>query len=398
MPYPAITSKMHKAAALGCAVLVCLFSSLAWSMDYVVPDDYPMISFAMELAEPGDTIVVKPGVYNERIVMKEGVSLVSYSGDDGDEEVAGPGLKKVLKRALRTIIDGSGIEESGYLIRFPSETTEEMMVDGFTFRNMPKYVSSLQLFLMEIRGCSPVVVNCIFTGNQSGGGILSTGLGVGMGPPLDTAARPLIRNNVIYSNMGTGIANGSNSAAIITDNEIFNNRFPESAQKHQFAPAVGVREQARPLIENNLCYRNETGIGAINFDYNTFESISQDLIIRNNEIYENLMGGIGIRGIGGAHLRNSVIIENNRIFDNMEAGIRCTRVGKATIISNRIYRNRKSGISLWNVQHGIVEKNEIFGNLTAGIRLLDVPEAELRKNRIYQNVTAGIDFIGWKKK
>ena len=392
------TSRLTAVATLIYAAMISLIPVQGWSMEYVVPDDYPMISFAMELAEPGDTIVVKPGVYNERIVMKEGVSLVSYAGDDGDQEVPGPGRKMVLKRALRTIIDGSGIEESGYLISFPSETTEEMTVDGFTFRNMPKYVSSLQLFLMEIRGSSPVVANCIFTGNQSGGGILSTGLGVGMGPPLDTAARPLIRNNIIYSNMGTGIANGSNSAAIITDNEIFNNRFPESAQKHQFAPAIGIREQARPLIENNLCYRNETGIGAINFDYNTFGSISQDLVIRNNEVYENLMGGIGIRGIGGAHLRNSVVIEHNRIFNNMEAGIRCTRVGKALIKANRIYRNRKSGISLWNVQQGIVEENEIFGNLTAGIRLIDVPKVSLRKNRIYENVTAGIDFIGWKKK
>jgi len=369
----------------------------ALGMELIVPDDYPMISFAMELAEPGDTIVVKPGVYNERIILKQGVSLVSYDGDDGNEEVPGPGRKKVLKRTLRTIIDGSGIEESGYLISFPSETSEEMLVDGFTFRNMPKYVSSLQLFLMEIRGCSPVVANCIFTGNQSGGGILATGLGVGMGPPLDTAARPLIRNNVIYGNMGTGISNGGNSAAIITDNEIFNNRFPDSPQKQLFAPAIGVREQARPLIENNLCYRNGTGIGAINFDTNTFESIADDLVIRNNEVYENFMGGIGIRGIGGAHLKSRVIIEHNRIFRNMEAGIRCTKIQQATIRSNRIYRNRKSGISLWDVERGIVEKNEIFGNLTAGVRLLDVPSVSLRKNRIYENVTAGIDFIGWKK-
>lgn len=398
MPSSPVTSRLTVAATLICAALICLLCTPGWSMELMVPDDYPMISFAMEFAGPGDTIVVKPGVYNERILMKEGVSLVSYAGNDGDQEVPGPGRKMVLKRALRTIIDGSGIEESGYLVSFPSETTEKMTVDGFTFRNMPEYVSSLQLFLMEIRGCSPVVINCIFTGNRSGGAILSTGLGMGMGPPLATATRPLIRNNVIYGNMGTGIANSSNSAAMITDNEIFNNRFPYSAQKHQFAPAIGIREQARPLIENNLCYRNETGIGAINFDNNTFKSISRDLVIRNNEIYENLMGGIGIRGIGGSHLRNRVIIEHNRIFDNMEAGIRCTKIQQATIRANRIYRNRKAGVSLWNIEQGIVEDNEIFGNLTAGIRLLDVPAVSLRKNRIYQNVTAGIDFIGWKKK
>ncbi len=363
----------------------------------VVPDDYPMISFALELAQPGDTVVVKPGIYNERIVMKEGITLVSYAGDNGNEEVPGPGHKKVLRRALRTIIDGSGIEEAGYLISFPSETTEEMVVDGFTFRNMPKYVSSLQLFLMEIRGSSPKVINCIFTGNKSGGGILSTGLGVGMGPRLKTTARPLIENNVIYHNMGTGISNGSNSAATIRNNEIFDNRFPDTPQKHQFAPAIGIREQARPLIEGNLCYRNETGIGAINFDAAQGETANDDLVIRNNDIYENLMGGIGVRGIGGAHIRNRVVIEHNRIYSNMEAGIRCTKIDRATIIANRIYRNRKAGVSLWDVGHAVVEKNEIFGNLTSGIRLLDVPVISLKGNRIYENVTTGIDLIDWKK-
>ncbi len=369
----------------------------ASAIELVVPDDFPMISFAMEMAESGDTIIVKPGVYNERIKLKDGVSLVSYAGDDGDELVQGPGRKKVLRRALRTIIDGSDIEEPGYLLSFPQEATGEMMVDGFTFRNMPKYVSSLQLFLMEIRGCSPVVTNCIFTGNKSGGGILSTGLGVGMGAPIATA-KPLITNNVIYGNMGTGIANGSNSGALITNNELFDNRFPEQSHKQQFAPAIGVREQARPLIENNLCYHNETGIGAINFDANTFPNLDKDLVIRGNEIYENLMGGIGIRGIGGANIKNRVIIENNTIYANMEAGIRCTKLDMATIRDNRIYSNRKSGVSLWNVQRGIITGNEIFKNYTAGVRLLAVPMVSLKKNSIYENVTAGVDFIGWKKK
>ncbi len=399
---PKASSPLRKTGATAPTLLMIIVIALltarpACSDTLVVPDDYPMISFAIEMAQPGDTVLVKPGTYNERISMKEGITLVSYAGNDGNVEVPGPGHKKVLRRTLRTIIDGSGIEEAGYLISFPSETTEEMVVDGFTFRNMPKYVSSLQLFLMEIRGCSPKVVNCIFTGNKSGGGILSTGLGVGMGPRLKTTARPLIENNIIYNNMGTGISNGSNSAAIIRNNEIFNNRFPDTPQKHQFAPAIGIREQARPLIENNLFYRNEIGIGAINFDAAQGETANDDLVIRGNDISENLMGGIGIRGIGGAHIRNRVVIEHNNIYSNMEAGIRCTKIDRATIVFNRIYRNSKSGISLWDVGQGIIERNEIFGNLTSGIRLLDVQSVSLKGNSIHENVTTGIDFIGWKK-
>jgi len=141
--------------------------------DIVVPDQHMTIGEAIDAASFGDTVYVKPGRYSERIEMKEGVSLVSFAGTDGNELVDGPGNKKVLKRTVRTIIDGAGIEAPGYLVSFPKDTTAPMKLDGFTIMNMPKYVSGINLFLMEVRGCSPEVVNNIVTKNRSWGGILS---------------------------------------------------------------------------------------------------------------------------------------------------------------------------------------------------------------------------------
>jgi parallel beta-helix repeat protein len=373
-------------------LLLFLFASRLSAEELIVPDDYFSITEAMELAESGDTIIVMPGTYNERIAIKEGVNLCSFVGDDGNELVAGPGQKKILKRTLRTIIDGSDLEEPGYLISFASDTTAAMKVDGFTLQNLPKYISGINLFLMEIRGCSPVVVNNVFTGNRSWGGILATGLGVGMGPALETEARPLIENNIVYANDGPGIANGGNSSATIVNNEIFNNEFPKSGNNSSFAPAVGIRENGRPIIDNNFCYANEVGIGAINF-----ASHVQPLIIKNNKIFNNKRAGIGLRGIDGKDTDIRAIIKNNKIYGNLTAGIRCTKLDRIEIDYNVIFDNRRTGISLWNVDKAVIEDNEIHGNMTAGIRLLAVPDAGLRHNNIYQNVTAGIDIIGWHK-
>ncbi len=361
--------------------------------ELLVPDDYFTIGEAMEEALEGDTIVVYPGVYYERIEIKEGVSLVSYDGDGGNELVDGPGMKKILRRTARTIIDGSELEEPGYLISFPKDTPAEMRVDGFTFRNMPKYVTGVQLFIMEIRGCSPVVENNVFTGNKSWGAILATGLGVGMGPALDTLARPIIRNNVIYNNYSLGIGNGSNSAAHIIDNEIFDNEYPDPNEGDRVAPAIGVREQARPIIENNICYRNGIGVGAINFD-----SYEKPLVIRGNTFFHNRRAGIGLQGIGTLKTGVMAVIENNTIYGNLTAGIRCKKMDNVVIRYNVIYDNRKSGISLWNVNRSIIEDNDIHGNLTAGVRLLAVDEVSLRRNTIYRNVTTGIDLISWEKR
>ncbi len=365
---------------------------IAIGREIFVPDDYDTIEEAMESASFADTVIVKPGTYNERVEIVDGVNLVSFVGSDGNDLVDGPGNKKVLKRTLRTIIDGTGIEAPGYLVSFPKDTTAPMRLDGFTIINMPKYLSGINLFVVEVRGCSPEVVNNIVAGNRSWGGILSTGLGLGMGPPFETVARPIIRNNVIYDNYGPGVANGPNSAALVADNEIFENRFPKAREEDPDAPGIGMREYARPVIENNVCYKNGAGIGGLNLI-----SHDQALIIRGNILHNNRRGGIGLRGLGGLQTNVKVVIENNKIYGNLKAGMRLSKIDDAKIIYNTVFDNGKAGLAIFNVEAVTIEDNEISGNLTAGIRLLNVPSVAVRRNHIYNNITAGIDFIGWEK-
>jgi F-box protein 11 len=229
-------------------------------------------------------------------------------------------------------------------------------------------------------------------GNRSWGGMLSTGLGIGMGPPLETVATPLIRNNVIYDNYGPGISNGPNSAALIVDNEIFDNRFPDATDKDPDAPGIGVREYARPIIENNICTRNGAGIGGINLD-----SRDQALIIRNNVLFDNRRAGIGLRGLGGAKTDIRAVIENNKIYGNLKAGIFSSKIDGVHILYNTVFDNALAGIALFNVGEAVIEDNEVYGNLTAGMRLLNVPASTVRRNHVYDNLTAGVDFIGWQR-
>lgn len=365
----------------------------AMARDIFVPDDHSTIGEAINGAALGDTVYVKAGIYNERIKIKEGVNLVSFAGDDGNDLVDGPGDKKVLRRTLRTIIDGSGLKIPGYLISFPQDTTAPMRLDGFTLQNLPKYREP-NVFIIEIRACSPEVVNNIVTGNRSWGGILSTGLGLGMGPPLKTEARPVIRNNVIYDNYGTGIANASNAAALVMNNELFDNQFPnaDEAKGDQVGAGIGVREKGRPIIDNNVCYRNGVGIGGLNL-----VSHDRELIIRNNILYSNKTAGIGLRPISSGESNIRTVIENNKVYGNLLAGMRISKMDSVEIRYNTVSDNGQAGILLTNVGEAFIEDNEIYGNLIVGIRLLDVPAVSVRRNHIYKNATAGIDFIGWKR-
>ena len=374
-------------------LLTIALANGAMAKDIFVPDDHRTIGEAFNAANFGDTVYVKPGTYKERIKIKEGVNLVSFAGVDGNDLVDGPGNKKVLRRTLRTIIDGSGLRTPGYLVSFPQESTAPMRLDGFTIQNLPKYREP-NVFLVEIRASSPELVNNIVTGNRSWGGILSTGLGLGMGPPLKNEARPVIRNNVIYDNHGTGISNAPNATALVTDNELFDNRFlnADEAKGELVAAGIGVRESGRPTIDNNVCYRNGVGIGGLNLD-----SHDRELIIRNNILYDNNTAGIGLRPISSEKSNIRAVIENNKAYGNLKGGIRMSKMDSVVIRYNVVSGNRQAGLLLTNVGEAFIEDNEIYGNLEAGIRLLDVSAATVRRNHIHQNGIAGIDFIGWDR-
>jgi parallel beta-helix repeat protein len=215
-----------------------------------------------------------------------------------------------------------------------------------------------------------------------------------MGPPLKNEARPVIRNNVIYDNYGTGISNAPNAVALVMDNELFDNRFPDADEtKGDLVGAgIGIRESGRPIIDNNVCYRNGVGIGGLNVT-----SHDRELIIRNNILYENKTAGIGLRPTSTGKSNIRAVVENNRVYGNLLAGIRLSKMDGVVVRYNTISDNRMAGLILTNVGEALIEDNEIYGNLTAGIRMLDVRAANVRRNHIYQNGIAGIDFIGWER-
>lgn len=366
--------------------LSACFSHKTFAYDIFVPDDYDTISEAMEEAEDGDTVIVMEGVYNERVKIKEGVNLVSDSADGGDELVEGPGKKKVLRRALRTIIDGSGLPP-GYLVSFAHDTSTPMKLDGFTLANQPEYPPGTYYFMLEIRGCSPVVTNNIITGNKAWGGILSTGLGIRMGPPLETKAKPLIKNNVSYNNRGPGISNGPNSAALVVENELFDNYF-EGDRKD--APGIGIKEYARPIVKENICYRNGSGIGG--------DSIVADpapLEISENLVFANRRSGIAFSSINVNAGSVVVHIRNNEVHSNRYSGIALNKIDDAHIEGNTIYNNMKAGIVMIKLQSAAIENNEVSGNQTAGMKMYDVSAATVKGNHVHQNLAGGIDIAGW---
>jgi len=100
-----------KKCLLFVALLWIASSSLSLATIIHVPGDYPTIQEGINAANPGDTVLVAPGIYYENVLMAEGVNLI------------GSGMDK-------TTIDGRGLSDVVSCL-----TINNYLIEKFTVQN-----------------------------------------------------------------------------------------------------------------------------------------------------------------------------------------------------------------------------------------------------------------------
>ena len=279
-----------------------------------VPDDFPTIQAAIDASAVGDTVLVAPGRYTERIRLTTGLTLKSDGGDRASVEG--------LKRAEATILYGGGNvgDQPGITM------AEDSVLDGFTVTAIGQYDDAVwqrhfdskgeqlgddegsaqaegTIPAIAIRGISCTVTNCIVHHNGDVGiGILGS----------NSSRKPiLISNNTCYRNLGGGIGVAERAVAIIQNNRCKLNlragigcraASPMILDNECFQnvrAGIGCREGARPIIRQNKCYQNRrAGIGV------RMENTAP--IVEDNECYENEMAGIGSRDLASPILKQNL--------------------------------------------------------------------------------------------
>lgn len=334
-----------------------------------VPENYTTIQAAIDAAAVGDIVVVAPGTYTERVVLKATVALRS-EGDDASGKLG-------LKRAEVTIIDGGKDQGSGAGV----EMAEAATLDGFTVRNVGIYDDDQwnthhasrgenqpyeHIGVPGVVGIAVVGVTCTIRNNivhhvgDSGIGILGV---------KGEKCAPLVENNICYRNMGGGIGSMKGSRATIRGNTCFEN----------FYAGIG-HNSASPRVINNVCYGNvRAGIGIS-------EGSSPE--VRGNKCYRNRRAGIGVR----TDSDTKPLIENNDCFENGMAGIGVREDAAPTIRRNRCYRNKLAGIGSRTGATPTVIENECYENEQSGIGQMSGAETILIRNYLHHNKTSGIGF------
>lgn len=245
-------------------------SQTTWYVDDDAPNDpgsgtqsdpFLKIQYGIDAASDGDTVLVLPGTYVERIDFGPGGNpkSITVASDRGPAD---------------TIIDGS---QSGSVVTFQSGEGPGSVLDGFTITNGLAGEGGGVICL----GSDATILNNMITENTaqgSGGGIFCYG----------TSNALEIRNNIIATNHVTNGAGGGISSfeafPVIANNIISGNTASNEGG------GIVCFDTTSPTITNNLIVENEANIGGGIHCEGSYPTITNNTITNNTAIASG--GGI----------------------------------------------------------------------------------------------------------
>jgi len=351
-----------------------------------VPSDRPTIGQAIDVAQPGDTVVVAPGICYEQILLKDGVKLVSASTDGGDELLAVEKARLQLpRRTLRTVIDGSRTTPSKRgMVDFDPGVSDKTIIDGFTIRNLPSqnHHTAGHAHGLNIRGASPVIVNCYIKDMGS------TGIGSHVvyhdqqGPMrardfrwanIKHPASAIIYNNIITGSLGLGIGCNHFASPFILGNELFANDDSELGDKP--SPGMGNKHGCYATIIANIVHDNPGGgilsqVGKKQGKYGIDRPTHPTIV--NNVVYDNGADRPGISAKGAGSLSRPVVMRGNYVYNSGVTGIGLSDKAIGIIEENMVSNPKKPGIAVKESVALKLNTNRVTNlNGTVGIVIID---------------------------
>jgi parallel beta-helix repeat protein len=303
--------------------------------------DYPTLQAAVEAAEPGCRILVRPGLYREGIVIDKPVEIIG-DGDIGDIVVEAVGANTIAFKTTMGRISNLTLRQAGGGEWFCVDITRGRVdLEGCD-------ISGISLSCVGIHGNADPRLrrNRIHDSNQSGIFVYDNGQGT-------------IEDNEIFANGMAGIQISGGGSPNIRRNRIYSGKLT----------GVTIRENSRGMIEDNEIFGNENAGIAI------FESA--DPIIRRNHIRDGGASGVSVFAGGQGTL------EENEIFRNRTNGVAVGKSSTPAVRRNRI-QNNNTGVFVHEGGEGVYEDNEISENVTTGLTVLE-GNAVLRRNQIFKN-------------
>jgi len=317
------------------------------------PDAYfQRIQSAIDAAEPGDTVLVYPGTYVEKVIIDKQLTLLGAQ-HGVDPTVAGA-RTVAAEESVITCPDGDTITIS--------KGTNNATVDGFT-------VTSANGDCIRFEGY-------YITGNTVTNNILNGGGGNGI--EMFNSISNTIANNVISENLGVGIYMHG------CDNNIIENNFIHDNNKEgKRWSGIKLDHSNGNTVRGNTISGQYTGV-----DVTGYYDPSNDNLITQNTILDNSGHGICIYGTTG---NTGTIITYNTIEGNM----RGISVYGNDLSIPEIHYNNIAGNTLYGVY------SEITSNVNATLNWWGSAAGPNATSNTYNKtlqgdrVSGNVDFTPW---
>ncbi|MEO0073149.1 MAG: right-handed parallel beta-helix repeat-containing protein [candidate division WOR-3 bacterium] len=356
---------MRRVAILGLLVMV-----IASGRTILVPDSVATIQAGLNIARFGDTVLVRPGTYNENLVWPsiDGIKLISEAGPAG------------------TIVDGGG--SGTCLVMNTTTLTRATEVRGFTFQkgaggivcagsatiagNRVTRCQGTGIYLSSYSpGFSPLVI-----GNEIDGCVKEVLWSFGGGVYVDApaGARPEICYNYIHDdtcrngpwNYGGGIY--CEAEALIYQNTIVRNVLTSDTGTscRAYGAGIFVDMERKPLIFANLIAGNRCETDAWKYGAGIHLYLGAKPVIIGNTIAGNVCTGPHMWSNGGgiysdmrctSYVKNNIITGNQATSGSGVYNYTTTQNGLVISLYNNYYNNTLVGCSMGP---GDITSNPLF--------------------------------------
>jgi F-box protein 11 len=335
--------------------------------------DFATIGEALRNVTANTRLLIRPGLYNESIVVDKNVEIV---GDGRAEEIiiisANASCVRMqtdyaVVRGLTMHCNAKKVGKSFFAVDIPGG---ELTLEDCD-------ISSDSLSCVAVHGsyANPLLRRCrIHDGADSGIYFFDNARGrieecdiyrnVNVGAAITGGANPTIIKCRIYEGKNGGVVVWQNGAAgLIEDCVIFGHRLAN----------VGISEYANPTFRRCEIYGSrDTGVFVHENGYGKLEEC---------DIYSNEDAEVAISTGGNPVLRDCIIRNGN------SSGIFIRDKGRALIENCNVYNNRDAGVSINGESVVAVRKCNINRNGTVAVRIkgksaASVENCDLRGNRI----------------
>jgi parallel beta-helix repeat protein len=368
--------------------------------------DYATIQAAVDDAEPGWTVLVYPGTYEENVtVNKAGLTLKS---NDGPEVTT---VKGIIGSVIEVVADGVTIDgfsmtngEFGIFVNSDGNTMVNNIANNTTYGiSLRGGRKDNAVTGNDITDCSTAGIdllagtsnNLIDSNEVSGSGVdgirLTSSSGntitgntvTGSGEHninLATSDNNIITNNVVSGSTLCGIQLHTSHNNILDNNTSNDGVF--------WAFGITLRFSNNNIITNNTCLNNDWG------------GILLDNSCNNNVIYNNGIDGGDIWGIAAYRWCNHNVITKNSVANIFFYGIDLSEAANHNVVTgNNVTGSWGAGIILGNEgsesEYNQIQYNSVTDNLGLGVHVAtNVTSVVISYNNIVGNLGGGLQNDG----